>query len=276
MPTLGTTPTKADTTKPTAPVWQDIVLDAVLSYYKSAAKKAGLSTYAAEIFVQTNSGALFSYLARNYIGKGGAELDLSTPIGSRALVNAAIAYLGTRPGAQSLFAAGQSTGSGSGSGSGYGGAGLTAAAFDATQLANRASEIWQSYLWDEPPDARGLAKEYINARLANPEAQLDFDTFVRSKAEATTRWKVLFKNKPAGQDARDYLQGYIQTATSVLGGNNGQQGGVNQAVVAGAALGATPEAFRGLLQNQRSQQIGAPYINRIEERVRGVAGVLRG
>ena len=83
-------------------------------------------------------------------------------------------------------------GSRSSGGGGRGRGGPTAAEirakFDLDELADAVEDQWYSALLTHAPDARGLARAYVDQVVANPQQKLDFNTFVEKRIENTSRY----------------------------------------------------------------------------------------
>lgn len=169
---------------------------------------------------------------------------------------------------------GKSTDDRTGRGGGGGGrmsADQIRAQFDIDQLANNARDIWRGTLLDEPRDARGMAKAYVEAIVRNPDQKLDFETFITKQAEGTARYASLYRNKPAGMAPQQYLMPYLSQAQQMARPKEA----VNIAA-GGAQLGADPNAFRSRLGRTNAVTTSAPFISSMEQRMAGLKRVLKG
>lgn len=200
---------------------------------------------------------------------------LEDPDGFKALLGYARNWWGAKigPGVADAW-----TGS-SGSGSGSRGRGRTLPTekeirqqFDLNQLGRRASDLWRSFLLEEPGDARQIAKSYVDEIVkTRGEQKIDFDAFVEQKIEDTPRYANIMKNKPAGMRADQYLQGYYQTAMQVLRPEN-----ADEAAIGAAQMGADANTFQQRLQRSNEARTSAPFMESLAGRLRGVKGVLKG
>lgn len=149
------------------------------------------------------------------------------------------------------------------------------AQFDQQQLADRAMAMGRTYLIKDIDNPSALAKSYVEAVVANPQQKLDYDQYVKERLKKDPRWATIFKFKPEGVDEALYLNNnFVQPALSTIGGGNGFEDASDFAF-RGAAMGATPDAMRGMLNMSRAVRHSSAYINKLDETVRGVAGVLR-
>jgi hypothetical protein len=162
-------------------------------------------------------------------------------------------------------------GGGSGRGRGSGGGGPKMSDFDLDALAEGVSNMWRSYLLADAPNARGIAEQYVNAILANPEKKLEFGQFVLNKIRGTSRHKAIYQNKPEAMEEQEFMNRYVQTAQQFLRPEN-----VSNIAIGGAMMGADPTAYRGLIMNQREIRNTAPWINRFEDRLTDLRGLFRG
>lgn len=145
---------------------------------------------------------------------------------------------------------------------------------DEDQLTQAASNLWQTYLIEENPDARRIAKDYINEIVATKgQKKLDFETFVMGRIKKTGRYAALYRNKDEGVSELQYLQPFVQTAMSALGG---KKGAVHSVAAEGAILGSDPASFAARLQREDAVRNSSGFISGLEERVRGLNNVLRG
>jgi hypothetical protein len=105
---------------------------------------------------------------------------------------------------------------GSGGGGGGGGGGRAEppqVVLDEAQAVNSIEDLWRSLLFEDPPDAAGLAAEY-EARANDfllQGGRLDFETFVRDKIEGTARYQLIYGKKPAHMSAGQYIGQYLGT-----------------------------------------------------------------
>lgn len=174
-----------------------------------------------------------------------------------------------------------SQGGSSGRGSGSGSRGPTAAeirqSFDENQLTKAVEEYWGAYLLEDAPNARAIARGYIDAVVATgAQQELDFETFVVGRIEQTARYRQLYANKPEGKTALEYITPYTNMATQVLGGSAGNKKQLGSIVAGGAALGSSPDAFAERLKRTDAVKDSPGFIRSLEDSVAEVRGVLRG
>lgn len=149
--------------------------------------------------------------------------------------------------------------------------------FDEDELTDAVQSLWGAHLFEDTTQARAIAKNYINAVVAGKgQKEIDFKTFVTNRMKQTPRWKMIYRNKPEGQDPLEYSSKYAQMAESAVGGGQGNKKLVGSLAAGGAALGASQDAFAGRLQRTDAQRNSQGFINGLEETVRGVSQVLRG
>ncbi len=198
----------------------------------------------------------------------------STPADFEQIWNLGISYFAMESGLPFH----QKPGSGS---SGSGSRGPTAQdirnMFDEDQLTDAANAIWQGRLVEEAPDARGLAKAYINEMVRSMgKKDLDFETFILNKAKGTSRHNLIYQNKPESMSHLQYIQPFVQAANQAMGaaGQVGQT--ASDVAVGGAALGADAGAFQQRLARTSGNQNSQGFITGLEDRVRGVKDLLRG
>ncbi len=148
---------------------------------------------------------------------------------------------------------------------------------DVDQLTDAANTIWQGWLVEDAPEARKLAKAYVDEVVRTKgENEIDFQTFITNKIKKTNRYGLIYQNKPDGVSEQQYLQPYVQSARQIMGGGQGQETAVSDVAVGGAALGASGDAFGARLNRTAGVQNSAGYISGLEDRVRGVSNLLRG
>ncbi len=259
----------------TGVVWQDQLFDTMVSMTRALAKEGGMNADMAEAFVRISWGGLLDYLGKDIFGRaqvslyGDATLTMTnTAEGLQTLAGISMNWIAARiPGFSGLTLGG-------------GGArGPTAAeiraSFDVGQLASRAGDLWRGYLVEEPQDARGIARAYVDAVVrSGAEQKIDFDTFVVDRIKGTSRYAVMSKNKPKGMDYLNYIAPFVGSAQEILGGNQGR-GGISQVVMSAAGLGSDPQSFRERLKRSDTVTGSSGYINSLTEKVAGVSRVLR-
>ncbi len=149
--------------------------------------------------------------------------------------------------------------------------------FDEDQLTEAANSIWQSRLVEDAPNARSMAKAYINEMVrGRGEKKIDFEQFILNKVEADSRHKLIYSNKPEGVSDLAHIQPYVQAAMNAMGGTGGLGQQMSDVAVGGAALGASAGAFQQRLARTSANQNSQGFINGLEDRVSGVSNLLRG
>lgn len=141
----------------------------------------------------------------------------------------------------------QEGGGGGGRGGGGGGGGRAPAVFDREQLIAAAIQTWRGRLLEEPDNVESLVDEYIqkaNSFWMSKGGQLDFETFILGKAEATPRHKMLYARKPESMTHDQYLGQYVQ-AVRALGVSERT---AMREVEAGASVGASAAGFSERLE----------------------------
>ncbi len=144
---------------------------------------------------------------------------------------------------------------------------------DEEQMTKGVTDMWRSYNLEEPPDARRIAKDYIDEIVrTGGKVEMDFQTFVLGRIKQTSRYGSLYQAKPDGVDELQFMAPYTQTAAAALGG----QSNVSEVAAQGAKLGADPQGFASRLQREDAVRNGTGFITGLEQKVRGVKDVLRG
>jgi len=147
------------------------------------------------------------------------------------------------------------------------------ASFDIDELSRNITELWNGYLLEEPKDARGIAKAYVEQIVRNPEQKLDFKSYVLRQIEGTAKYQVLSKNKGEFQSYENFIGPLLAQATAFLGA--GDPGQVSNLVGNAAQLASSPDAFVQRLGKERQVTASAPFIQGLEAQVRSVKGVFR-
>lgn len=254
--------------------------DAV-SQIEKWADQFGVSKFALDAFVRDNIDGATDYMARfinvDEMGQPVTDVRRVTPMDvdefQRAW-EAGMAFFSARSG---LDFANMGSTRGPGSGSRKPTAGEIRAMFDEDQLTESVNKMWGAYLVEDAPNARQIAKGFIDTVVATGgEQEIDFETFVLGKIRDTNRHKLVYRNKPEGQDELAYISPYTQAAQTVIGGGGRAGAAANDVAAGGAALGASADAFRDRLARTPEHQQTKGFISGLEDRVRGVKNVLRG
>ncbi len=162
--------------------------------------------------------------------------------------------------------------------SGGGGTGRPTAAqirasFDVDELARGVQDLWRGYLLDENDDPRGVARDYIEEIVRNPEQKLDFKSYVVRRIEGTADYARFAKRKPPHMSYEAFLGPYAASAAAMLG--PGDEGQVKGLVQGGTGLASSPSTFQQRLSKERQVTGSAPFINNLETRLQSMKGVFR-
>jgi hypothetical protein len=159
-------------------------------------------------------------------------------------------------------------------GRGSGRRGASRADFDVEELARGANQLWQAYLIEDAPDARGLAESYINQVLKNPLQRLDFESFVKGKIEKTARYALMDERRPEGLTYEQWIGDYTAKVRSILG--PGEDGQVGRIIQSAAQLASSDDELSGRLRRERQVKTSAPFIQGLEAQLLAVKDVFRG
>ena len=266
--------------------WKSKFRTDMVSQVEKWAAALGVSKFALDSLVRSNMDGAIGYITQSiFMPARQADVSFDGDVGTVTpgapwqpetgedwdrIWNAGLLYFSALSG---VDLAGIGTGS-----RGSGRRGPTAAdirnSFDEDQLTDAVEKIWGAHLLEDAPNARGLAKQYIEAIVASGgQQEIDFQTFVKTRMEQTSRWQQLYQNKPEGQDPLQYIGPYLSMAQSAVGGGRTQ---ANSLAAGAAALGASQDAFAQRLQRTDEMTGSTGFINGLEDRVRGVKDLLRG
>lgn len=254
-------------------VWEDVLATQLLDGLTAGAAQAGFldPKSFAEGFLQFHWDGLMKQLDQDFVSgipEGmGTSNRLNNPSVIAAMVNSGLGYLQGKWQWGDLPKRGGSSGGGGGGG---GGRGSVRNMFDADALAGRITDMWQTFLIAEPPNAKALANEYINLVAGSPDRTVDFETWVENRMKEDPRWNFVFQNKPSGISAKSYIQYYASQVMNVLG-PIGDAPGIARSQ---AALAAGPDAIAGRLKFHQGVTQTSGYLNRVEEKYRSVRDVL--
>jgi len=144
--------------------------------------------------------------------------------------------------------------------------------FDIEELANAVDDMSRSLVFEPHKNSKALAREYVEAIVKSKgEKKPDFATYVEGKIENTSRFKAIYKNKPASVSARQYIAPYFQQASSVA-----RPGDAADVAIGGAQFGATAEQFRSRLAREDSVTGSAPFISNLEGRLGELNSIFKG
>lgn len=268
--------------------WQDAVVGKMIDDIKAVASQYDMDLDFLLGWFDGQQLNLINYLQNNVIDMstapgmsgGVAPGFYGTPAGVNSLFGHARNWLGARfPGLLDAFSGVGASGSGRGrSGGGRGGAGgptpdQIRAQFDLDELSDAANTMWRGLVLEDAPAARAMAKAYVEAIVANPEQKLDFEQFVLKQIRDTSRYKVIYKNKPASMSEQQFLQPIFQQVSQTLGAGFGEQ--VADITINQARLGTSPAQLQQRLQREDQVQTSAPFLQNLGQRMSGFRGVLK-
>ena len=204
------------------------------------------------------------------------KLNPHTPDGLFAIYQQSLAYIDTQmPGFSQALA-------GTGGGGGGGGARGPSAQdirnqFDIGQLTDAAMNLGRTYLVEDINDAKQIAMQYVDEVVSSMgKKQLDFKTFVINRLRKKGRWGMMYDNKPEGLSEEAYIQPLVATAAAALGGSAGDNQAIGQVVGGAAALGGSGQGLVARLQREDAVRNTSGFITGLEDRLRGISGLLRG
>lgn len=248
-------------------VWQDVLSTQLLDGLSAGAAEAGFldPKSFAEGFLSYHWDGLMGQINNHFARLGPDRMNDPSIIAS--MVNDGLGYLQGKWQWGELPKRGKSVGGGGGGG---GGGRNVRDLFDADALAGRITDMWQTFLISEPPNAKALAGEYINLVAGNPDRTVDFETWVKGRMKEDPRWNFVFQNKPAGISEESYIKYYASQVMNVLG-PVGDAPGIARSQ---AALASGPDAIAGRLKFHQGVTQTSGYLNRVEEKYRSVRDVL--
>jgi hypothetical protein len=251
------------------PGWMDTVATNLQDILTAGAKDAGFADPA------SFAGSFLDYywedMQSAVFGGGKGPLHPEDPQNIRSFIEMGRKYLQQRWTYGDLPAGG-TTGSGRGGGGGGGGGRTTAQMFDIDQLADRINETWRLYTLADAPNAKDLARQYVQTVAGNPAQALDFATWAKRRVLESPDAKFLFRNKPSGVSEEDYMRFYASNVFGVLG----PTGDAPTVARNAAAFGASPDSLEGRLRFHPTVAKSSKFIDRIENRYRSLRDVLGG
>lgn len=148
--------------------------------------------------------------------------------------------------------------------------------FDEDAVTESVGQMWRAFLVEEAPNARSIAKGYINDVVkTGGQQEIDFEQYVLGHIRGTEQYKTLYKRKLDGQSEQQFLQPYIQSAMAVAGGGQ-DTAQLTRLVTEGAALAQNPDEFRSRLARTDAAKNSRGFIGDLEDRMRGINNILRG
>jgi hypothetical protein len=136
------------------------------------------------------------------------------------------------------------------------------------------NDMARGLILDDLPNARNIAKSFVELIVANPEQNRDFETYVRSRILETPRAKTIYARKPESISHEQFLQPYVQAFMQQAGPGFGDQ--LAETAIGGARLHASPQAYQARLDKTRQVQSGAPFLQNLRDHLLGLKGGLSG
>ena len=144
--------------------------------------------------------------------------------------------------------------------------------FDIKQLAESVNRLNRGLVLEDHKDSLRLARDYVDAIVKTKgEVKIDFDTFVRERITATSRFKAIYRNKPEALEPEQYLAPYLLAARALA-----RPGDADDLAIAGAQFGGTEEQFVSRLAREDSVTGSSSFINGLEARMRALNSVFKG
>ena len=268
--------------------WRTRFRTEALAYATKLGKQWGIPDFTMEAFIRSNIDQALNAM-RAGMTRTQVEFDLEEGVGhqvprekplsmqewNRAWKDG-LMFLSEASGLP-FWGASQGTGQGPGSGRRGPSAADIRESFDENELTAAVEEYWGAYLLEDAPNARAIARSYIDAVVATGAQQkLDFETFVVERIKQAPRYRQIYANKPEGRSELEYITPYTSMATQVLGGSSGNRKQLGSIVAGGAALGSSPDAFAERLKRTDAVKNSSGFIRSLEDTTAAVRGVLRG
>ena len=132
--------------------------------------------------------------------------------------------------------------------------------YDRNQLKNTATGLVTQLLLDDNPNfVNKVTDDYVDYRIANPGAKVEFNSYVFNAIKNTGRYKMIYKNKPLGMTEQQYISNY-NSATQIAAPGEQQELVTAQAAAGGTAETAKIAAMFGETGSRSNQ-----FINSIEQ-----------
>lgn len=201
----------------------------------------------------------------------GRDYYTSTVQGQNEMIEYARNWMGNKTGWDLVAAPRTTKPSGRGSGRGRSAQDIRNM-FDVNELARGVNNLNRALVLEDHADSKGLARKYVDAVVATGgDKKIDFESFVRDKIEATSRFKHIYARKPESVSAEDYIAPYLGAAMQLASPD--EAAGL---AIGGAQFGSSAETFRQRLRRTENVTGSAPYINQLEARMSNVSNILRG
>jgi len=132
--------------------------------------------------------------------------------------------------------------------------------YDRNQLKNTATGLVTQLLLDDNPNfVNKVTDDYVDYRIANPGAKVEFNSYVFNAIKNTGRYRMIYKNKPLGMTEQQYISNY-NSATQIAAPGEQQELVTAQAAAGGTAETAKIAAMFGETGSRSNQ-----FINSIEQ-----------
>lgn len=142
--------------------------------------------------------------------------------------------------------------------------------YDRNQLKNTATGMVTQLLLDDNPNfVNKVTADYVDYRIANPGAKVEFNSYVFNAIKNTGRYKMIYKNKPLGMTEQQYISNYTN-ATQMAAPSEQQELVTAQAAAGGTAETAQVAAMFGETGSRSNQ-----FINSVEQSAESLAKLFR-
>ena len=142
--------------------------------------------------------------------------------------------------------------------------------YDRNQLKNTATGMVTQLLLDDNPNfVNKVTADYVDYRIANPGAKVEFNSYVFNAIKNTGRYKMIYKNKPLGMTEQQYISNYTN-ATQMAAPSEQQELVTAQAAAGGTAETAQVAAMFGETGSRSNQ-----FINSVEKSAESLAKLFR-
>jgi hypothetical protein len=127
--------------------------------------------------------------------------------------------------------------------------------YDRNQLKNTATGLVTQLLLDDNPNfVNKVTADYVDYRIANPGAKVEFNSYVFNAIKNTGRYKMIYKNKPLGMTEQQYISNYTN-ATQMAAPSEQNKLVTAQAAAGGTAATAQVAAMFGETGSRSNQFI---------------------
>lgn len=144
--------------------------------------------------------------------------------------------------------------------------------FDIEELTRSVDDLNRMLVFEPNDNSKKIARDYVELVVRGKgEKKIDFENFVRTKIEATSRFKSIYRNKPKALRAEQYMAPFYQQAASVTSGDEAAE-----LAIGGAQFGASAQQFQARLGRTDAVITSAPYVNQIQGRLEELNQVFKG